>query len=113
MLLLLALPVLSLRMGFGDNGNLNENQTPRRAYDLLAEGFGPGFNGPIIVTVAGDTVQDPAHADAEFTQTLRDTKGVAAATDAIPVSDDLALVQVYADSAPQDEATARTRAPPA
>jgi RND superfamily putative drug exporter len=105
-LLLLAVPVLSLRMGFGDTGNLNEDQTPRRAYDLLAEGFGPGFNGPIIVTVAGDTVQDPA-ALAEFSQTLRDTEGVAAATDAIPVSDDLALVQVYADSAPQDEATAQ------
>jgi RND superfamily putative drug exporter len=105
-LLLLAVPVLSLRMGFGDTGNLNEDQTPRRAYDLLAEGFGPGFNGPIIVTVAGDTVQDPG-ALADFSQTLRDTEGVAAATDAIPMSDDLALVQVYADSAPQDEATAQ------
>ena len=79
---------------------------PRRAYDLLAEGFGPGFNGPIIVTVAGDAVQDPARSTT-FTETLRDTDGVAAATDAIPVSDDLALVQVYADSAPQDEATAQ------
>ena len=52
-LLVLAVPLLSLRMGFGDTGNLNENQTPRRAYDLLAEGFGPGFNGPMILTVAG------------------------------------------------------------
>ena len=57
-LLLLAIPVLSLRMGFGDTGNLKEDQTPRRAYDLLAEGFGPGFNGPIIVTVAGPDAQD-------------------------------------------------------
>jgi RND superfamily putative drug exporter len=103
-LLLLAVPLLGLRLGFGDTGNLNEEQTPRRAYDMLAEGFGPGFNGPIIVTVAGDTVQDP-DALASFTETLRDTEGVAAATDPIPVSDDLALVQVYADSAPQDEET--------
>ena len=105
-LLLLAVPVLSLRMGFGDTGNLNEDQTPRRAYDMLAEGFGPGFNGPIIVSVAGDAVQDP-EALAGFSETLRETEGVAAATDAIPISDDLALVQVYADSAPQDEETAQ------
>ncbi len=101
-LLVLAVPLLSLRMGFGDTGNLNENQTPRRAYDLLAEGFGPGFNGPMILTVAG--AQDPA-ALASFTETLRDTEGVAAVNDAIPVADDLALVQVYADSAPQDAET--------
>ena len=73
-LLLLAIPVLSLRMGFGDTGNLKTDQTPRRAYDLLAEGFGPGFNGPIIVTVAGPDAQDPA-ALASFTDTLRDTPG--------------------------------------
>jgi putative drug exporter of the RND superfamily len=101
-LLVLAVPLLSLRMGFGDTGNLNENQTPRRAYDLLAEGFGPGFNGPMILTVAG--AQDPA-ALATFTETLRDTEGVAAVNDASPVADDLALVQVYADSAPQDAET--------
>jgi RND superfamily putative drug exporter len=104
-LLLLAIPVLSLRMGFGDTGNLKEDQTPRRAYDMLADGFGPGFNGPIIVTVAGPDAQDPG-ALTSFTDTLRDTPGVAATTNAIPVADDLALVQVYADSAPQDAATA-------
>ena len=101
-LLVLAVPLLSLRMGFGDTGNLNENQTPRRAYDLLAEGFGPGFNGPMILTVAG--AQDPA-ALASFTETLRDTEGVAAVNGATQVADDLALVQVYADSAPQDAET--------
>jgi RND superfamily putative drug exporter len=103
-LLLLALPVLSMRLGFGDTGNLNEDQTPRRAYDMLAEGFGPGFNGPIILTVSGPTVADPGTL-ASFTGTLRGTEGVAAATDAIPVADDLALVQVYAASAPQDAET--------
>jgi RND superfamily putative drug exporter len=103
-LVLLAVPVLSLRMGFGDTGNLNKDQTPRRAYDLLAEGFGPGFNGPIIVTVAGQAAQDPGELTA-FTNELRDTANVAAVSNPIPVADDLALVQVYAGSAPQDEAT--------
>ena len=44
-LLVLAIPLLSLRLGFGDYGNYPESQTVRRAYDLLAEGFGPGSNG--------------------------------------------------------------------
>jgi RND superfamily putative drug exporter len=103
-LILLALPVLSLRMGFGDTGNLNKDQTPRRAYDLLAEGFGPGFNGPIILTVAGQAAQDPGELTA-FTNALEGTENVAAVSSPIPVADDLALVQVYAKSAPQDEAT--------
>jgi RND superfamily putative drug exporter len=103
-LLVLAIPLLSIRLGFGDTGNLNEDQSPRRAYDLLAEGFGPGFNGPIIVTVAGDAAGDAGELSA-FADTLRNTEGVAVATDPIPISDDLAIVQVYADSAPQDAET--------
>jgi putative drug exporter of the RND superfamily len=103
-LLVLAVPVLSLRLGFGDTGNLKEDQSPRRAYDLLAEGFGPGFNGPIIVTIAGETVNDRA-ALSSLVEKLRGTEDVAFATDPIPVSDDMRLVQVYPASAPQDAET--------
>ena len=46
---LLAMPVLGLRLGFSDEGNYPEETTTRKAYDLLAEGFGPGFNGPLMV----------------------------------------------------------------
>src|SRR5207244_3158952 len=60
LLIVLASPVLFLRLGFADNGNAAEEQSPRRAYDMLSQGFGPGFNGPIIVVaetpnVASDT----------------------------------------------------------
>ena len=103
-LVLLALPVFSMRMGFGDTGNLNKDQSPRRAYDMLADGFGAGFNGPIILTVTGDALDDPGALSA-FRETLQNTEGVASATNAIPISDNLSLVQVYADSAPQDAAT--------
>jgi RND superfamily putative drug exporter len=103
-LLFLAAPMLSLRFGFGDTGNLPEKQTARRAYDLLAEGFGPGFTAPLILTVSGDAARDPAQST-RLVDALRSTEGVAAATDPIPVSDDLVLVQVYADSAPQDKGT--------
>ena len=49
LLVVLAIPVLSLRLGFSDEGNYPEETTTRQAYDLLAEGFGPGFNGPFIL----------------------------------------------------------------
>src|SRR5262249_61189338 len=57
-IVLLAAPALSLRLGFSDAGNEPTSNTSRRAYDLLAEGFGPGFNGPFTLatpdTGAGD-----------------------------------------------------------
>ena len=60
LLILLAIPLFSIRLGFGDLGNAPEDKTVRRAYDLLAEGFGPGTNGPLFITVEGDAANDPA-----------------------------------------------------
>ena len=57
LLVILSLPVLSLRLGFSDEGNFAEDTTTRQAYDLVAEGFGPGFNGPFLVAIE---VGDPA-----------------------------------------------------
>ncbi len=48
-LVLLALPVFSMRLAFTDAGNDPTSLTTRQAYDLLAQGFGPGFNGPLVV----------------------------------------------------------------
>ena len=55
-LVILALPVLGLRLGFPDEGNYPEDTSTRRAYDMRAEGFGPGFNGPLVLAslVPGD-----------------------------------------------------------
>ena len=47
----LAAPFLSMSLGFSDYGNYPEDKTVRRAYDLIAEGFGPGTNGPLLVVV--------------------------------------------------------------
>ena len=49
---LLAAPATALRLGNSDAGNNPPGQTTRQAYDLLAQGFGPGFNGPLVVAVA-------------------------------------------------------------
>ncbi|MER7548236.1 MMPL family transporter [Spirillospora sp. NPDC127506] len=98
-LLALSAPALHMRLGFADAGNDAPSTTGRQAYDLLAEGFGPGFNGPLIVVAKGDA--GPLRAE------LARTEGVAAATPPIPSRDGaVSAVVAYPATAPQDEATA-------
>jgi len=59
-LVLLALPLFSMRLAFTDASNDPTNQTTRQAYDLLAQGFGTGFNGPLVVAVDMHGQQDRA-----------------------------------------------------
>lgn len=103
LLVVLAVPVFSIRLGFGDYGNYPESTTVRQAYDLLAEGFGPGSNGPLFITVQGGTIQDPVELE-QFVANIDSTEGVAF-SNVSPINDELSLVIVYPDSAPQDEAT--------
>jgi len=104
-LLTLSAPLASIRLGFGDNGNAPESTTVRRAYDMLAEGFGPGFNGPLFITVQGETASDPDALNL-FTERIKSVDGIAFAQ-ATPASADgsLSLVIAYPTTAPQDEAT--------
>ncbi|HEX6237272.1 MAG TPA: MMPL family transporter [Acidimicrobiales bacterium] len=104
-LVVLAVPTFGMRLGFGDAGNRPETDTTRRAYDLLAEGFGPGVNGPLFLAAS---VPDTEAADAfeRLATELQGVEGVAGATPAIPnEAGDVALVTVYPASAPQDEET--------
>ena len=106
-LLLLASPLLSLRLGFSDEGNFPEDTTTRRAYDLIAEGFGPGFNGPLLVTAVPD---DPAGAGQvqALQAAIAGTDGVAFASPPIPndpAAPEAFLIQVIPQTSPQDEAT--------
>ena len=80
-LVVLALPFLGLRMGFSDEGNYPEDTTTRKAYDLIAEGFGPGFNGPLILATEIPPGTDPATLDA-VSQSIAETEGVAFASPA-------------------------------
>jgi putative drug exporter of the RND superfamily len=59
-MVLLAIPVLSLRLGSSDQGNDPASTTTRQAYDLLAEGFGPGFNGPLMLVAQTHSAADLA-----------------------------------------------------
>jgi len=56
----IAIPVLSLRLGSSDQGNDPSSSTTRQAYDLLAEGFGPGFNGPLVLVAQTRSAADEA-----------------------------------------------------
>jgi RND superfamily putative drug exporter len=106
-LLLLAAPVLSLRLGFSDEGNFPEETTTRRAYDLVAEGFGPGFNGPLVVAATLESPGDLAAAQ-ELSAAISATEGVAFASPAFPDNPDApsaAVIRVIPTSSPQDEAT--------
>ena len=60
LMLVLASPVLSLRLGLSDAGNDRSGTTTRKAYDLLAQGFGPGFNGPLLLVAQTGTPADTA-----------------------------------------------------
>src|SRR3984885_6979269 len=75
-MLALAAPALGLRLASSDAGNDPASQTTRQAFDLLAEGFGPGFNGPLQLAVALPRANDTA-ALADLTEAVRSTPGVA------------------------------------
>ncbi len=106
-LILLALPVFGLRLGFSDEGNYAEETTTRKAYDLLAEGFGPGFNGTMMVV----SEVPPGTSDATLqrvTDALTGAPGVAFASPAVlndPDNPTAALWRVVPSTSPQDEAT--------
>ena len=105
LLVLLALAATSLlvRLGASDQGTQPKDQTARRAYDLLAEGFGPGFNGPIPIVV---DVNDDPEAPQRIYDGVQGLEGVASVGE--PQFNDpetVAIVFVTPDSAPQDEAT--------
>jgi putative drug exporter of the RND superfamily len=100
-LVALSLPALGMRLGFADSGTDDPGKTTRKAYDLLADGFGPGVNGPLIVLSEGSTRAAQAAHDA-----IAGTDGVAAVTPPQPLpSGRASVLTVFPTTAPQDEQT--------
>ncbi|NNE96195.1 MAG: MMPL family transporter, partial [Acidimicrobiales bacterium] len=103
LLLFLTIPLLSLNMGFSDEGNFPEDTTTRKAYDLLAEGFGPGSNGPFLIVTE---ISSPADLETlgTLSATLNQTEGVAFASPPLPNdpnSPEAAMIQLQPATAPQ------------
>ncbi|MEU9199263.1 MMPL family transporter [Streptomyces sp. NPDC048332] len=72
----LAVPAASLQLGMPGDEALSTSTTQRRAYDELAEGFGPGFNGPLTVVVDAQGASDPKTAVATISEKIAGTDGV-------------------------------------
>jgi putative drug exporter of the RND superfamily len=105
-LLVLAAPVLSIRLGSSDTGNDPTSKTTRRAYDLLADGFGPGFNGPLLLGVELAGSPSDSATLARLRDSLAGADGVAAVSDAqLSPAGDAAVLTVFPATAPQDERT--------
>jgi putative drug exporter of the RND superfamily len=98
-------PVFAMRLDTSDAGNDPANVSSRQAFDLLAQGFGPGFNGPLsLVAELGHAGRAPALA--EVRAAVQGTPDVAAVTPAhVGPSGTVAVIQVYPRSAPQAPAT--------
>ena len=106
-LALLAAPVFSLRMGFSDEGNFPKETQTRRAYDLVAEGFGAGFSSPMVIAA---TLAAPADMQtmAKLQADIAADPNVAFASPPIPSPDGkAALIRVITKSSPQDIETGR------
>ena len=104
-LVVLAIPLFSMKLGFPDDGTAPKSETRRLAYDLLSEGFGPGFNGPLLLAVELD---DPAALQQldQLTTAIAATPGVAAVSPPQPnEAGDAAIIQVIPTTSPQDQAT--------
>ncbi|MET8798587.1 MMPL family transporter [Nocardia sp. NPDC004568] len=102
----LTLPALDLRLGVPDQGTYPEHSTQRQAYDAVAEGFGPGFNGPLLVVVDLADAPQPEDAARRVHAALAGTEGVAmAAPPEFNPAGDTAIIGVVPGSGPDSEQT--------
>ena len=105
LLLALAAPALGMKLGNADAGNEAESTTIRQAYDLVADGFGPWANAPLLVALDVDKVGGTAGIDA-LTDELAATRGVGAVSPAqLSPDGSAAVVTVTPTHGPQDDAT--------
>jgi RND superfamily putative drug exporter len=105
LMLLLAAPAVWLRLGSSDAGNDPAAFTTRHAYDLLAQGFGPGFNGPLTLVVQLPKTGDSA-ALATIGSAVEKTPGVVAvAPPHLSPSGDVAVISAYPSTSPESAAT--------
>ncbi|MEE4596200.1 MMPL family transporter [Streptomyces sp. DSM 41524] len=105
-LIVLALPVTGLELGLPDDGSKPPSTTQRKAYDMLAQPFGKGFNGPLTVVVTDQAAATAKKAAATMGSKIRELDDVAVATPAVfNTSGDTAIITVIPDSAPSDDAT--------
>jgi RND superfamily putative drug exporter len=101
-----AIPALDLRLGLPDDGTAAPDTTQRKAYDLLTEGFGAGFNGPLTIVVDAAHSSDPKAAAAQTSAAIGKLADVTAVTPAtFNQAGNTAVLSVIPRSGPNDQAT--------
>ncbi|MET9133968.1 MMPL family transporter [Streptomyces antibioticus] len=101
-----AVPAASLELGLPDDGAQPTSTTQRKAYDLLSEGFGPGFNGPLMIVVDAKGSDDAKAAFTEVGDEIKGLKNVVTVTPAAPnKAGDTATITVIPDSKPSSAST--------
>ncbi|MEU8484815.1 MMPL family transporter [Streptomyces sp. NPDC048641] len=101
-----AVPATSLELGLPDEGTSAPDTTQRKAYDMLSESFGAGFNGPLMVTVDTGGAKDAAAAAKTVSTSLAKVDGVAAVTPAsVNPAGDTAIITVVPSTGPSDHKT--------
>lgn len=102
-LLALTAPVFALQLGFPDDGTLPESRTERRAYDLVAEGFGAGANGPLVIAV--DIAGDPDVVSSLAAAIAADPGIAGVVPPEVNLDAGVATVVAFATTSPQDDET--------
>ncbi|WP_405985900.1 MMPL family transporter [Streptomyces sp. NBC_00872] len=102
----IALPATSLELGLPDDGSQPVSTTQRKAYDLLSDGFGPGFNGPLMVVVDGKADDNAKAAATEVADTVKKMDGVAVVTPStLNKAGDTATITVIPEDRPSSVET--------
>ncbi len=103
---LLTIPLLDMRLGMTDAGTMPETSTERRAYDLLGEGFGPGFNGPLTVVIDTAGSSDPQAVVATYSEAIAATDGIVGVSPAMfNEAGDTAVLSATPTTGPSDAQT--------
>ncbi|MER5444504.1 MMPL family transporter [Streptomyces sp. NPDC002766] len=101
-----AVPATQLELGLPDDGSQPTSTTQRRAYDLLSEGFGPGFNGPLMIVVDAKGSDDPKAAATRVGDDIKGLKDVTTVTPAVfNKAGDTAMITVVPGSKPSSTQT--------
>jgi RND superfamily putative drug exporter len=105
-----AIPMLDMRLGMSDDSSAAADSTNRKAYDLLADGFGPGFNGPLTIVVDGrgsDRAEVRRAADAVAADLRRHEDAAGVDRPTLSPAGDTAIISLTPGSGPSSEQTKR------
>ncbi|MCT2593053.1 MMPL family transporter [Streptomyces sp. N2-109] len=101
-----AIPVSSMTLGLPDEGNQATDTTQRKAYDMLSDAFGPGFNGPLLLVLDTEGVDDPEAAAKTVGERVEKVEGVVNVTPAtFNENKDTATITAISNAGPSDTGT--------